>query len=188
MVNRPNSEYLAEKLDNRDHLLQSHVRAPLQTAEQAEETLDRQLGPAEACRHALPPLCHGLRISPPNSHFLFGGKRIAVAVMFVFVTPGVLPIIEDLTAENVASDPPGMVPSAFPKDFLSHANGVSVDDLVCAVTVSRHESLRDAHRMVVSRLIAKIQAHECHQRRAVRQNLHVTGNEAKFLLYHSHVF
>src|SRR5271166_3292036 len=75
--------------------------------------------------------------------------------MFVFVTPGVLPIIEDLTAENVPSDPPSMVPSAFPKNFLSHANGVSVDDLVCAVTVGRHESLRDAHRVVVSRLISK---------------------------------
>src|SRR5208337_4912894 len=151
MVNKPDSEYLAEKLDNRHYLLQRHVRAPLQTAEQSEETPDRQLGPAEACRHALPPLCHGLRIGPPKSHFLFGGKNIAVAVMFVFVTPGVLPIIEDLTAENVASDPPSMVPSALPKNFLSHANRVSVDDLIRAVAVGRREALRDGHGVVVRR-------------------------------------
>src|SRR5271165_3725926 len=145
MVNKPDSEYLAEKLDNRHYLLQRHVRAPLQTAEQAEESPDRQLGPAEACRHALPPLCHGLRAGPLNSHFLFGGKHIAVAVMFVFVTPGVLPIIEDLTAENVPSDPPGMFPSVLAKDFLAHAHGVSVDDLIGAVAVGRRQKILREH-------------------------------------------
>src|SRR5271157_4839651 len=119
MVNKPDSEDLTEKLGNRDHLLQRHVRAPLQTAEQAEEIPDRQLGPAEACRHALSPLCHGLGAGPFNPHLLLGSKHITVAVMFMLVAPGIAPIIEDLAAENVPSDPPGMVPSAFPKNSLS---------------------------------------------------------------------
>src|SRR5271157_3153645 len=151
MVNKPDSEDLAEKLGNRDQFLQRHVRALPEAAKQTDEVLDTQLGPGEACRHALPPLCHGLRAGPLNSHFLFGSKHITVAVMFMLVAPGIAPIIEDLAAENVPSDPPGMVPSAFPKNSLSHANGVSVDDLIRAVAVGRREALRDGHRVVVRR-------------------------------------
>src|SRR5208283_660561 len=104
MVNKPDSEYLAEKPDNRDQFLQRHVRALPEAAKQTDEVLGTQLGPGEACRHALSPLCHGPGAGPLNSHFLLRSKHIAVAVMFMLVAPGIAPIIEDLAAENMSPD------------------------------------------------------------------------------------
>lgn len=64
-----------------------------------------------------------------------GGIEVAVAIVFVLVAPGVLPVVEDLTAEDVTTDAPGMGPSAFMQHALADPDGVGIDDLVGAVAV-----------------------------------------------------
>ena len=62
-----------------------------------------------------------------NAHRYRGGEHVAVAVVLVLVAPGVLPVVEDLAAEDVAADAPGVPPAALAQHALAHADGVGVE-------------------------------------------------------------
>jgi hypothetical protein len=126
-----------------------------------------------------PPLRHRAAMERVNSHGLRGVEEVSVGVVLVFVTPRVLPIIEDLTAEDVATDSPCMLPAACTQDPLANSNGIEVGHLIRAVAVQRHNPLNERERVMIRWHVAQIEAHEDDGGRAVRKHLHVARDETK---------
>jgi hypothetical protein len=105
-------------------------------------------------------LRHRFAVHGVHAHGHIGGEEVAVAVVLVLVAPRVLPVIEDLAAEDMTPDPPGVRPSLLAQHALTHADGVRVDELVSAVAVVRHEALGDRERVVIGRRVAEVEPHE----------------------------
>ena len=112
---------------------------------------------------------------------LVGGEHVTVAVVFVLVAPRVLPVIEDLAAQDVPADTPCVFPAVLAQNALPHADGIGVDHFKGTVAVDRREALGECQRVVIGRRSAQVKPHECHRRRAIGQHLHIAGNEAEVL-------
>ena len=115
----------------------------------------------------------------PGGHF--AGEHVAVAVVLMLAAPRVLPVIEDLAAQQVTADAPGMLPSAVLHHLLSHPDGVGIDHLEGAVAVSANDALRHRDGVVVGRRVAEVKPEERRPRRSVGQDADVAGDEPEML-------
>src|SRR6476469_2869210 len=96
----------SKELGGGAELGKAQVGATTQVAHDRGETGERQFGPGETARHDLPPLRHRFAAYGVHASRFIGGEQVAVAVVLVLGAPRVLPVIEDLAAENVAADAP----------------------------------------------------------------------------------
>ena len=73
---------------------------------------EREFGPREVRGIGWPPLRHRFAAHGVHARRHVGREEVAVAVVLVLVAPRVLPVVEDLAAEDVSADAPGVLPAA----------------------------------------------------------------------------
>ena len=106
-------------------------------------------------------------------------EDVAIGVVLVLLAPGVAPVVEDLAAEKMPADAPGMPVAPCHHDLLTHLDRVQVDHFKRNVIDLGFEPERDEQRVMVGRLVAAIEAHERADRRSVGQAHDVGGDEAE---------
>src|ERR1700761_7603859 len=100
-----------EKLCQRTQLAQRQIRATTQVPEERHDARRREFWFCETARHRRSPLRHRLTAHAMDTGRRIGSKEIAVAVVLVLVAPRVLPVVEDLAAQNMPADPPRVRPA-----------------------------------------------------------------------------
>jgi len=107
--------------------------------------------------------------------------HIAVGVVLVLVAERIVPIVENLTTENMSAHAPGVLPATLAQYALAHTNRICINHLVGAVAVERQHALRQRQRVMISRRVAQIEPHEGNRRRAIGKHLHIAWNEPEVL-------
>ena len=99
--------------------------------------------------------------------------------MLVLLAPGVAPVVEDLAAEQVPADAPGVAVALRHQDLLAHLHRIEIDHFEGDVVDLRFEAGRDEQGMMIGRLVAAVEPHERPDQRSVRKAHHVGRNEAQ---------
>ena len=89
-------------------------------------------------------------------------KQIAVGPMLKLVAPWILPVVEDLTAEDVATDAPGRRAALLLQMVMALHQVVQMRNLECGVIEPRRlRRLKQEERVMVGRRLAAIAAQKC---------------------------
>src|ERR1700751_5790533 len=87
----------------------------------------REFGVDEVVRKVGAPLIKPGAIEDVVTRGLPGVEQISVGVMLVLLAPRIAPVIEDMTAEEMAPDAPGVAVATSHHDLLAHLDRVQVD-------------------------------------------------------------
>src|SRR5580704_12076341 len=109
----------------RDAALQrKHLFEPWPVAyrqlEHVEEPAGRELGVDEVVGQVGPPLIETCPVKHMVAGRLGGVEQVSVSVMFVLLTPGIAPVVEDLAAQQMPADAPGVAVALRHQDLLAH--------------------------------------------------------------------
>src|ERR1700735_1417424 len=142
----------------RKHLLEPRPVADRQL-ENVEEPARRELGVDEVVRQVRAPLIETGPVEHVIAGRLGGVEQVSVGIVLVLLAPGIAPVAEDLAAEQVPPDAPGMPVALRHQNLLAHLHRIEVDDLEGDVIDLRFEAGRDEQRVMVGRLVAAVEAH-----------------------------
>src|SRR5271165_6277991 len=123
----------------REHLLETrpvgHGRL-----QDRDEPPRRELGVDEVVGQVGAPLIEPGAVEDVIAWGLPGVEQIAIGVMLVLLAPRIAPVVEDLAAEEMPPDAPGVTVLARHHHLLAHLDGVQVDNLEGDVIDLRLES------------------------------------------------
>src|SRR5271166_3540088 len=103
----------------RKHLFEPRPVADRQL-EHVEEPAGRELGVDEVVGQDGPPLIETCPVKHVVAGQLGGVEQVSVSVMLVLLTPGIAPVVEDLAAEQMPADAPGVAVALRHQDLLAH--------------------------------------------------------------------
>src|SRR5208282_807561 len=106
-------------------------------------------------------------------------EQVSVRIVLVLLAPGIAPVVDDLAAEQMPTDAPGVAVALRHQDLLAHLDRVEIDDLEGDMVDFRFEASRDEQRVMVARLVAAVEAHERPDRGSVLKAHHVRRKEAE---------
>ena len=162
----------------RKHLLEPRPVADRQL-EHVEEPARRELGVDEVVGQVGAPLIEPGAVEHVIAGRLVGVEQVSVRIVLVLLAPGIAPVVEDLAAEQMPADAPGVAVPLRHQDLLAHLDRVEVDDLEGDMVDLRFEASRDEQRVMVARLVAAVEAHERPDRGSVLKAHHVRRKEAE---------
>ncbi len=146
---------------------------------QAQQPARRDPRVDEVVGQVGPPLIEAGAVHDVISRRLRDIEQIAVGVVLVLLAPGIAPVVEDLAAEQMAADTPGVPVTARHHHLLAHLHRVEIDDLEGDVIDLGFKARCDEQGVMVRRLGAAIEPHEGAHRRAVGEAHHVRRDEAE---------